>query len=52
LRDILLKALTTGLFQEMGTVSQVEKNRAQVLTLAPQTEFYAELTDFFPGGAK
>ncbi len=51
-QDMLLKALTAGLFQEMGTSSQVERNRAQVLTLAPQTEFYAELTDFFPSGAR
>lgn len=51
-RDILLKALSAGLFQEMGTSTQVERNRAQVLTLAPDTEFYAELTDFFPGGSR
>lgn len=51
-RDMLLKALTAGLFQEMGTSSQVARNRAQILTLAPQTEFYAELTDYFPGGAR
>jgi hypothetical protein len=50
-RDILLRALTSGLFQEMNTGTQVEKNRGQVLTLAPGTEFFAELTDYFPGGA-
>ena len=52
LKDILLRALTTGLFQEAGTVTQVEKNRSQVLTLSPGTEFFAELTDYFPGGKK
>ena len=52
LQGLLLKALTAGLFQEMGSTSQVARNRAQVLKLPPQTEFFAELTDFFPGGAK
>lgn len=51
-KDILFRALTAGLVQEFGSSSQVEKNRAQVLTLAPSTEFFAELTDFFPGGGK
>ena len=52
LKDILLKALTSGLFQEFNSASQVEQNRAQVLTLQPGTEFFAELTDFFPGANK
>ena len=52
LKDILLRALTTGLFQEVGTSTQVEKNRSQVLTLTPGTEFLVELTDYFPGGTK
>lgn len=51
-RDLLMRALTAGLFQEMGTSSQVARNRGQVLTLPPQTEFYAELTDYFPGGSR
>jgi hypothetical protein len=50
LRDVLLRALTAGLVQELGSSTQVERNRAQVLSLSPQTEFFAELTDFFPGG--
>jgi hypothetical protein len=49
LKDILFRALTTGLFQEIGSGTQVMQNRAQVLTLEPATEFFAELTDFFPG---
>ena len=51
-KEILFKALTAGLVQEFGSASQVEKNRAQVLTLAPNSEFFVELTDFFPGGGK
>ena len=49
LKDILLRALTSGLFQEMGNENKVEQARAQVLSLTPGTEFFAELTDFFPG---
>ncbi len=52
LKDILFKALTAGMMQEFGNSAQVEKNRSQVLTLTPSTVFFAELTDFFPGGAK
>jgi len=52
LQSVLLKALTAGLFQEMGSSSQVARNRAQVLKLPPQTEFFAELTDFFPGASR
>jgi hypothetical protein len=49
-RDILLRALSAGFLQEFGSGTQVEKNRSQVLTLQPSTEFFAELTDYFPGG--
>ena len=52
LKDILLRALTSGLFQEFGSSSQVERNRSQVLTLQPGTDFFAELTDYFPGASK
>jgi hypothetical protein len=52
LQNLLLKALTAGLFQEMGSAAGVAKNRAQVLRLPPQTEFFAELTDFFPGASR
>jgi hypothetical protein len=52
LKDILFKALTSGMMQEFGNSAQVERNRSQVLTLTPSTIFFAELTDFFPGGAK
>ncbi len=50
--QILLKALSAGLAQEFGGETQVERNRSQVLVLAPSSEFFAELTDFFPGSAK
>lgn len=52
LQGLLLKALTAGLFQELGSSTQVERNRGQVLKLPPATEFFAELTDFFPGGSR
>lgn len=51
-KQILFRALTAGLMQEFGTSAQVEKNRSQVLSLTPSTEFFAELTDFFPGAAQ
>ncbi|MBL7716632.1 MAG: hypothetical protein JNL01_14300 [Bdellovibrionales bacterium] len=52
LKEVLFRALTSGLVQEFGKTSQVEQNRSQVLTLQPSNEFFAELTDFFPGGSK
>lgn len=52
LKEMLFRALTAGLVQEFGSAAQVEKNRSQVLTLKPSTVFYAELTDYFPGGTK
>lgn len=51
-KEILFRALTTGLIQEFGSSAQVEKNRSQVLSLPPAIEFFAELTDFFPAGSK
>lgn len=51
-KDIIFKALASGFMQEFNSAVQVERNRAQVLTLSPPSEFFAELTDFFPGGGK
>ena len=51
-KQVLFRALTVGLVQEFGSESQVEKNRANVLTLQPATVFFAELTDYFPGASK
>lgn len=52
LKEILIRALTVGLAQEAENVAQVERNRSQVLTLPPKSEFFAELIDYFPGGSK
>ena len=52
LKSIVLKALSAGLLQELGNGAQVENNRAHVLRLAPSTEFFAELTDYFPSSGK
>lgn len=52
LKHILAKALASGLMQEFGSDSQVEQRRSQVLTLSPSTEFFVELTDYFPGNQK
>jgi len=51
-KDILFHALAAGFVQEFNSGTQVEKNRSQVLSLQPNLEFFAELTDFFPGGLK
>lgn len=52
IRYIFLKALGVGFLGEVGGELNVEKNRASLLTLNPRTEFFAELTDFFPGSNK
>ena len=52
LQSIVIKALSAGLLQEFGAGSQVERNRSQVLTLRAGTEFFAELTDYFPSEHK
>lgn len=52
LKEMIAKALASGLLQEFGNEAQVARNRSQVLTLQPSTVFFAELTDFFPGGNK
>lgn len=52
LKEVLFRALTVGLVQEYSKTAQVERNRSQVLALQPSAEFFAELTDFFPGGLK
>lgn len=48
LRQVLLRAFGGGILQEFSTEAQIEKSRAQVLSLKPNTEFYVELTDTFP----
>lgn len=51
-KQVLFRALTAGLMQEFGSAAQVERNRAHVLVLQPNTEFLVELTDYFPGTGK
>lgn len=48
LKQLIAKALTSGLLQEFNNENQIAKNRSQVLTLKPATEFFVELTDYFP----
>lgn len=50
LKSIVIKALSAGLLQEFGGAAEVERNRSQVLSLKAGTEFFAELTDYFPTG--
>lgn len=52
LKGVIAKALANGLLQEFSSEAQLAHNQAQVLTLQPMTDFYVELTDFFPGQAK
>lgn len=52
LQGILFQALLKGLSTEVSADLGPLKNRGSVLTLAPGTEFFAELKDFFPAGGK
>jgi len=52
IRHIFMKALATGFLAEAGKEVEVERNRASLLMLKPNTEFFAELTDYFPGSSK
>ena len=49
LKNLIVKAFANGFMQELGKSATVENNRAQVLTLVPGSDFFAELTDYFPG---
>ncbi len=48
LDGMIARALASGLLQEFGSESKVAQNHSQLLTLRPLTEFYVELTDYFP----
>ncbi|MBL7557650.1 MAG: hypothetical protein JNM24_17605 [Bdellovibrionaceae bacterium] len=48
-KTLVARAVAAGLMQEMQSDASVAHNNAQVLTLNPMTEFFVELTDFFPG---
>lgn len=52
IRHIFMKALATGFLAEAGGEIEVEQNRAALLVLKPNTEFFAELIDYFPGANK
>lgn len=49
LRTLVARAVAAGMMQEFQSEASVAHNNAQVLTLKPMTEFYVELTDYFPG---
>ena len=51
-KNILLKALSSGFMDESNSGLQVEQNRLQVLKIDSGTEFFVELTDYFPGSAR
>lgn len=47
-RTLVAKTIAAGMMQEFQDEAGVANKRAQVLALEPGTEFFAELTDFFP----
>lgn len=49
LKTLIARAVAAGLMQEFQSEAAVAQNNAQVLTLNPMTEFFVELTDYFPG---
>jgi hypothetical protein len=51
-KSVIARALAAGLVQEFQTEASQAYAQSQVLTVQPQTEFYVELTDYFPGGMK
>lgn len=52
LQNLIVKAFANGFMQELGNSASVEQNRAQVLSIEPGADFFAELTDYFPGTTK
>lgn len=49
MRSLVARALAAGMMQEFQNEASVAHNNAQVLTVKPMTEFFVELTDYFPG---
>ena len=49
MRTLVARALAAGMMQEFQSEASVAHNNAQVLTVKPMTEFFVELTDYFPG---
>lgn len=48
-KTLVARAVAAGMMQEFQSESSVAHNNAQVLILKPMTEFFVELTDYFPG---
>lgn len=48
-KTLIARAVAAGLMQEFESEASTAHNRAQVLMLQPLTEFFVELTDYFPG---
>jgi hypothetical protein len=48
-KTLVARAVAAGLMQEFQSEASTAHNNAQVLTLKPMTEFFVELTDYFPG---
>ncbi len=48
-KTLVARAVAAGLMQEFQSEASTAHNQAQVLTLRPMTEFFVELTDYFPG---
>lgn len=48
-KTLVARAVAAGLMQEFQNEATTAHNKAQVLTLKPMTEFFVELTDYFPG---
>ena len=48
-KTLIARAVAAGLMQEMQSEASIAHTNAQVLTIKPMTEFFVELTDYFPG---
>jgi hypothetical protein len=51
-KSVIARALAAGLVQEFQGEAAQANQQAQVLTLQPSTEFFVELSDYFPGTSK
>ena len=49
MRTLVARALAAGMMQEFQSEATVAHKNAQVLLVKPMTEFFVELTDYFPG---
>lgn len=48
LKEMIARSIASSLMQEFQADAGIARNNAQVLTLKPMTEFFVELTDYFP----